>query len=117
MVDNSDSLDEFSQHIELTVEAPVLASNNNHTLKHFLPNGWQYVTIWNIEEKIANFESGKAFSPFPYISFEAFLKIIDQYKPNVLIIDQRKDTITSELSSRGFVEVSSADNYLLFIKK
>ena len=51
-----------------------------------------------------------------FINFGAFLKIIDDYKPNVLIIDQRKDTITNEISNRGFVEVMSADNYLLFIK-
>ncbi len=116
LINNSDSLDKFSQCIELTVKAPVLASNNNHSLKHFLPNGWQYVTIWNIEEGISNIESTEAFSPFPFINFGAFLKIIDDYKPNVLIIDQRKDTITNEISNRGFVEVMSADNYLLFIK-
>ena len=113
---NSQTLDFLESVVDDNIINPVIASNNNHAIRHFLKNQWKFVTIWSIEEEIVGMKPHLVFDPFPFIGFDSFLKIIDKYIPNALLISIRDDVDEKALNIRGYRVISSKNEYVLYRK-
>ena len=94
----------------------LLFSNNHHASKYFLTNPWKFILIWSFEEEIAGIKAPNVFSKFPRIEFKSFLKIIDQYKPNVILLEKLDDVIEEDIVNRGFSYVFTNNNFVLYKK-
>lgn len=92
----------------------LLFSNNHHASKYFLTNPWNFILIWSFEEEIVGVKSPEVFSRFPKIKFEYFLKILDSYKPNFIILEDLGDVNSKELISRGYKNIKKIESFSLF---
>jgi hypothetical protein len=116
--DNESIFEGFDRNIQsLGIKDILLFSNNHHASKYFLSKPWNFILIWSFEEEIVGTKAPNVFSKFPRIKFKSFLKIIDEHKPNIILLEKLDDVVEEEMVSRGFSYVFTSNNFVLYTKE
>lgn len=112
---NEKCLNNILNIIVKKVVKPVVLSNNSHTIRYFMSQNWRFIVPWSIDEKIAGMWADELYTRFPFIDNKPLLKIIDEFRPNVLILSNRNQYKKSEILKRKYTLQHKEDEFQIFI--
>ena len=80
-----------------------------------MSQNWRFIVPWSIDEKIAGMWADELYTRFPFIDNKPLLKIIDEFRPNVLILSNRNQYKKSEILKRKYTLQHKEDEFQIFI--
>jgi hypothetical protein len=94
-------------------------ANSDEIIKQASDQSWSFARYWSFEEKLAGQNVVEVYERFPIMYPEAFLRIVNEYKINVFVIDKsawNDKFYKSDLWPTDSKKIMETEKYLLYTR-
>ena len=77
-------------------------------------NDWKFLTVLSTETEILGHPFIEYIEDWPFFRFEVFLKMIDEYQPNLILLQSESEADILNISEKDYKEIFSINKYKLF---